>query len=112
MPESCKFPSLDSCQKRFLWTHKRTDLARHSVVGPVLQIGNVKKFPQPLGFESLDPFFPKPVSRVHVSQPQRRMKVTRDLYNLNLLAKLMVLFRQILLNLAIAAITEAILKQA
>ena len=22
MPEPCKFPSLDSCQKRFLWTHK------------------------------------------------------------------------------------------
>ena len=21
MPEPCKLPSLDSCQKRFLWTH-------------------------------------------------------------------------------------------
>ena len=27
MPESCKFPSLDSCQDRFLWTHKEVDLS-------------------------------------------------------------------------------------
>ena len=33
MPESCKFPSLDSCQKRFLWTHKDVDLPPHPVVG-------------------------------------------------------------------------------
>ena len=26
MPEPCKFPSLDSCQKTFLWTHKEVDL--------------------------------------------------------------------------------------
>ena len=25
MPEPCMFPSLDSCQKKFLWTHKRAD---------------------------------------------------------------------------------------
>ena len=31
MPEPCKFPSLDSCQKRFLWTHKEVDLAPHPV---------------------------------------------------------------------------------
>ena len=35
--------------------------------------------------------------------------MTRDLYSLNLLAKLMVLHRQILFSLAIAAIAEAIL---
>ena len=29
MPETCEFPSLDSCQKRFLWTHNRVDLAPH-----------------------------------------------------------------------------------
>ena len=34
--------------------------------------------------------------RLQVSQPERRMEVTRDLHNLNLLAKLMVLHRQIL----------------
>ena len=33
MPERCKFPSLESCQKRFLWTHKGVDLAPHPVVG-------------------------------------------------------------------------------
>ena len=33
MPEPCKFPSLDSCQKRFTWTHKEVDLAPHPVVG-------------------------------------------------------------------------------
>ena len=34
--------------------------------------------------------------------------MTRDLYNLNLLAKLMVLYCQILFRMAIAAIAEAI----
>ena len=57
MPEPCKFPSLDSCQKRFLWSHKGVDLAPHPVVGLVLQVGDVEKFPQALGFEILDPFF-------------------------------------------------------
>ena len=50
MPEPCKFPSLDSCQKRFLWTHKEVDLA--PVVGLVLQAGDTEKFPR-VGFESL-----------------------------------------------------------
>ena len=40
MPEPFKFPSLDSCQKRFLWTHKEADLALHPVVGLELQIGD------------------------------------------------------------------------
>ena len=26
VPEPCEFPSLDSCQRRFLWTHKETDI--------------------------------------------------------------------------------------
>ena len=39
------------------------------------------------------------------------MEVTKDLYRLNLLEKLMVLHRQILFSLAIAAIAEAILMQ-
>ena len=29
MPEPRKFPSLDSCQRRFLWTDKEVDLATH-----------------------------------------------------------------------------------
>ena len=56
-PEPCKFPSLDSCQKRFLWTHKEVDFAPHLVVGLVLQVGVAGKFPHALGFESLDPLF-------------------------------------------------------
>ena len=36
MPEPCKFPSLDSCQMRFLLTHKEVDLTPHPVVGLVL----------------------------------------------------------------------------
>ena len=32
MSESCKFWSLDSCQKMFLWTHDEVDLALHPVV--------------------------------------------------------------------------------
>ena len=56
MPQPCKFPSLDSCQKRFPWTHKEVDLALHSDVGLVLQVGDTEKFLHALGFESLDPF--------------------------------------------------------
>ena len=57
MPEPGKCPSLESCQKRFLWTHKEVDLAPRPVVGLVLQVGDAEKFPQALGFGSLDPFF-------------------------------------------------------
>ena len=67
--EPCKFPSLDSCQKKFLWTHKEVDLAAQPVVGLVLQVGDTENFPQALGYESLDPFFSESASRVHVSQP-------------------------------------------
>ena len=56
MPEPCKFPSLDSCQKRFLWAHKEVDLTPQTVVGFVLQVGDMEILPA-LGFESLDPFF-------------------------------------------------------
>ena len=52
MPKPCKFPSLDSCQRRFLWTHKRADLALHPVVGLLLQVGDTEKFPLALSFES------------------------------------------------------------
>ena len=55
--------------------------------------------------------FSESASRVHVSQPYRRMEVTRDLYSLNLLAKLMVLRCQILFSLVIVGIAESILMQ-
>ena len=57
MPETCKFPSLDICYKRFLWTHKEADNAARPVAGLVLQVGDTVQFPHALGFESLDPFF-------------------------------------------------------
>ena len=57
VPEPCKFPSLDSCQNWFPWTNKKVDLDPHTVTGLVSQVGDAEKFPQALGFESLDPFF-------------------------------------------------------
>ena len=57
MPEPLsKLPSLDSCLKRFLWTHKEVDLAPHPAAGLVLHVGDAEKFPQALGFQSVDPF--------------------------------------------------------
>ena len=69
MPEPCKFPSLDSCQKRFLWTHKEVDHAPHPIICLVFQVEDADKFPQALGFRSLDPFFSESLSRVHALQP-------------------------------------------
>ena len=85
MPKPCQFPSLDSwqsCQKRFLWTHKDVDLNLHPVLDLVLHVGDTEKFPHALGFKSLDPFFFsffQSESRVYVLQLLRRMEVTRDL---------------------------------
>ena len=108
LPEPCKIPSLDSCQKRFLWTHKEVDLARHPLVGLVLPVGETQKFPHALGFESLDPFFffffqsQQAGSILHSHRGGWRwQEICR--------AKLMKLHCQILLSLAIAAIAEAIL---
>ena len=36
------------------WTHKEGDLALHPVVGFALQVGDVEKFPQALGFKPPD----------------------------------------------------------
>ena len=56
VPELCEFLSLDSWQKRFSWAYKEVDQALHPVIGLVLRVGEVEKFPQALGLESLDPF--------------------------------------------------------
>ena len=56
MSEPCESPSLDSCEKRFLWVHRVVDVAPHPVVGLVFQVGDAEKFPQALGFDCLDPF--------------------------------------------------------
>ena len=50
IPEPCKFPSSDSCQKRFLWTQKEVYLAPNPVIGLMLQVGDTENFPQALGF--------------------------------------------------------------
>ena len=57
MPEPCMFLSLNSCQKMFLWTYKETDSVLHPVIVLVLHVMDAQKFPQALGFESLDPLF-------------------------------------------------------
>ena len=52
MLERCKFPSLDSFQKRSLWTHKEIDLAQHLVIF-VIPVGDVSSgtwFPKPGSF--------------------------------------------------------------
>ena len=51
---SCQLPE----EVPGLWTHKGVDLAPHSVVGLVFQVGDTEKFPKALGFKSLDSFFP------------------------------------------------------
>ena len=93
-PEPCEFPSLDSCQKTFLWTHK-VALAQHPVVGLALQVGDTEKFPLALGFESLHYFF-----RVSKQSPfftaVEEDGGDRRFVELELLAKLMVLHHQIL----------------
>ena len=48
VPEPCKFPSLDSVQRRFLWSHDEVDLAPHPVVGLVLQAGEQREATVPL----------------------------------------------------------------
>ena len=49
-PDMCQFPSLDSCQKRFLWIHKEVDVAPHPVAGLVLQVRDTEKFPRALAW--------------------------------------------------------------
>ena len=53
IPYPCEFPSLDSCQKRFLWAHEELELARHPVVGLVLLLGDAEKFPETVCLESM-----------------------------------------------------------
>ena len=66
-PEQRKFPSLDSCQKRFLLANKEVDLAPLSIVGLFLLVGNAEKFPRALGLVWI--LFFQSESWVHFSQP-------------------------------------------
>ena len=43
MPKLCGFPSLDSCQKKFLRTHKDVDLVSHPVIG-LVRVRGVSNF--------------------------------------------------------------------
>ena len=52
MSEPCKLLSLESCQKRSLWTHKEVDIAPHAVIGLAFQVGDTEKFPHALWFEN------------------------------------------------------------
>ena len=57
MPKPCKFLSPDSLPEKVPVDLKAVDLAVHPVIGLVLQVVDADKFPQVLGFESLDPLF-------------------------------------------------------
>ena len=57
MSEPYKFPSLDSCLKKFLWTHKKGDLASHPITGLVLQVGDAEKFFSGIRFRKPGSFF-------------------------------------------------------
>ena len=56
LPRPCKFSSLACCQKSFLRAHKEVDPNPHPVISLLLQVGEMEKFFQALGFENLDPF--------------------------------------------------------
>ena len=57
MPEPCKFPSLYSCQKRFLWTHKEVDLAPQPSGWSYAPSRRWVEIPQMLDFNSLGLYF-------------------------------------------------------
>ena len=65
--------SLDSGHKRLLGAHKEVDFALHPVVALVLQVGGTEKFPQALGFKSLDPCL-RVSKRGHVSKDRKECR--------------------------------------
>ena len=112
-------PVSDSCQKKFPWNHKENGLALHPVVGLALQVGLLRRrgevssgtwFRKPGSFLLLLLFlFFSSASRVHFFTATEEDGLTRDLYNINLPAKLMVLrLRHILFNPTIAAIAGSV----
>ena len=72
VPKPCQFLFLDSYRKKFLWIHNEADLAPHQVIGLVIQVGDTENFCMHLVLKAL---FSETASRLHVSQPQRRMEV-------------------------------------
>ena len=70
MPEPLECPSLDSCQKRFLWAHEEVDLALHEVVGLLLQIRRYGEVSSDTWFRKPGPPFFQSASRAVVVQPE------------------------------------------
>ena len=66
-PSHASFRLLTVARRGSCGFHKEVGLGPHPVVGIVLQIEDAKKFPQALGFESLDRFF-QSWSGIHISQ--------------------------------------------
>ena len=104
VPISSRLPEEDSF-------HKEVDFALHPAVGLMLQVGDMEKFLQVLDFKSLDPFYQNQQAGFIFHGHRGWWRLTRNLYNLNLLVKLMLLLYQILFNLTIAATAEAIMMQ-
>ena len=67
MSEPCKFPSLDSCQKRLLWAHKEVILLCAQLL--VLWSKQEMQFFFRHLVSNAWIFFSQSASRVHVSQP-------------------------------------------
>ena len=57
MPEPCKFPSLDGCQKGSCGPTRKLSFLCTQSFALCSKKGDAEKFPHALGFESLDPFF-------------------------------------------------------
>ena len=75
---------------------KGVGLALHPVTGFVLKVGGVEKLPLALGFEGPDPFFRVSKQGPCFTATEEDRGDKRLIQSLNLLAKLMVLQRQIL----------------
>ena len=80
-PNDYDFLSLVKFLTRFLWTHREVTLAPHSVVDLVLQVENAEKFRRHLAWKVRIFFFFLSLEADSLSQPERMMKTTRDLYN-------------------------------
>ena len=78
MPEPCKFPSLDSCQKRFLWTYKEVDLAPHQDVGLCYQQEMRRSFLRHLVLKAWIFFFPRDNKHIHTYHKNDEVTETQE----------------------------------
>ena len=68
-PNYASFRLLTAARRGSCGPTKKLVLLRTQLLVLCFQVEDAQKFPQTLGFEGLDPFFPQSASRVHVSQP-------------------------------------------